>query len=269
MKTIKNKYRSKRSSSGLSKRQLFIVAGAFLVSPLFLAPQVSAQSPEETKPVVELRPVDASPLLLSEKENEAKIKHVEDTYRIQSELIQARLAELNKAKEETANISQTKLTLEEEVAAMKAEIEVMKARVAEKKALEAEQARLDAARSSQAQSVAPQSNPSSYRGSSNNAGNRYTPGQCTWYVYNMRPDIGSFWGNASQWLYNAQADGYATSSRPQVGAIAWTGAGYAGHVAYVQGVSGDMVTISEMNYAGPYQISTRTVHYSEFQYILW
>lgn len=271
MKSNQSKYRSKRSSSGLSKRQLFIVAGAFLVSPLFLAPQVSAQSPEETKPAVELRPVDASPLLLSEKENELKIKYIEESYKVQSELVQEKLDEIEEAKKEKVTTSKAKMTLEEEIAAMKEDIAAMEARVAEKKALEAEQARLEAARAEAVQQVAPAaqapSAPVSYsRGqSSNNVGNRYVPGQCTYYVYNRRPDIGSFWGNANQWLYSAQADGYSTGSAPAAGAIAVSIGG--NHVAYVESVSGSTITISEMNYSGPWTMNTRTAPAHSFMYI--
>ena len=51
---------------------------------------------------------------------------------------------------------------------------------------------------------------------------------------------------------NAVADRYAGLATRVVnyfGAIAWTGAGYYGHVAYVESVNGDgTITVSEMNY---------------------
>ena len=67
--------------------------------------------------------------------------------------------------------------------------------------------------------------------------NTYSYGYCTYFVASRR-SVPSMWGNASAWYYNAQASGYAVGSTPQVGAIAWTAAGYYGHVAYVEAVNG-------------------------------
>jgi len=96
------------------------------------------------------------------------------------------------------------------------------------------------------------------------AGNTYTPGYCTWYVKNKKPSLPNNLGNAYAWLANAQAMGMATGSTPRVGA-----AGQAGnHVVYVEAVNGDgTVTISEMNHAGLYVITWRTLPASYFQYI--
>lgn len=101
------------------------------------------------------------------------------------------------------------------------------------------------------------------------AGNRYAAGNCTWYVKSMRPDIGNFWGNANTWYQNAKTQGWSVGDLPKKGAVATTTAGWAGHVAYVTGVSLDQkyVTIKEMNYGGLYQMNTRTVYYTEFKYI--
>lgn len=96
--------------------------------------------------------------------------------------------------------------------------------------------------------------------------NTYSPGYCTWFVASRRP-VPSGWGNARNWLANARAAGFATGSVPQVGAIAWTGAGAMGHVGLVTGVNGSQVTITEMNYAGFNVISTRVANASEFSYI--
>ena len=89
----------------------------------------------------------------------------------------------------------------------------------------------------------------------------YPYGQCTYYV-STRKTVGQ-WNDATDWLWQAQRDGWATGSTPQVGAIAWE----YGHVAYVESVSGDMVTVSEMNYLGWGVRSSRTVHKSVFTYI--
>lgn len=89
----------------------------------------------------------------------------------------------------------------------------------------------------------------------------YDYGYCTWYVAGRRP-VGQ-WNDASAWKYQAQADGWTVSAQPIVGAIAWQ----PGHVAYVESVNGDSVTVSEMNYKGWNIISTRTVPISTFSYI--
>ena len=100
-------------------------------------------------------------------------------------------------------------------------------------------------------------------------GNSYAYGYCTYYVAGRR-GVPSNWGNASQWYYNAIASGYAVGSAPRAGAIAQTSGGWGGygHVAYVESVSGNMVTVSEMNYNGGWnRVSSRTVPASSFRYI--
>jgi surface antigen len=98
-------------------------------------------------------------------------------------------------------------------------------------------------------------------------GNGYAFGYCTWYVAGRRSIPGN-WGDARSWYYNAQFSGYDVGSAPAVGAIAWTSAGWYGHVAYVESVSGGMVTVSEMNYNGNWdRVTSRTVPASSFKYI--
>lgn len=98
-------------------------------------------------------------------------------------------------------------------------------------------------------------------------GGGYSKGYCTYYVASRR-GVPSNWGNANTWYYNAQASGFGVGSQPVPGAIAWTGAGYYGHVAYVDSVSGGMVTVSEMNYNGNWnKVTSRTVPASSFRYI--
>lgn len=98
-------------------------------------------------------------------------------------------------------------------------------------------------------------------------GNSYAYGYCTYYVASRR-SVPAYWGDARNWYYNAQASGFSVGSVPVPGAIAWTGAGYYGHVSYVESVSGNMVTISEMNYNGNWnRITSRTVHASSHRYI--
>lgn len=104
--------------------------------------------------------------------------------------------------------------------------------------------------------------------SGDTSGNTYDFGYCTWYVKSRRPDIPNSWGNASEWLGNAQAMGWATGSVPKSGAIGQTSGGSLGHVVYVEGVNGDgTVSISEMNYQGWNIRSTRVVGAAAFTYI--
>lgn len=96
------------------------------------------------------------------------------------------------------------------------------------------------------------------------AGNRYAFGNCTWYAYERRAQlgrpVGSFWGNAATWAMYARSAGYLVSNKPAVGAIMQNGGGY-GHVAVVESVNSDgSITVSEMNYAGNFnRVTSRTV----------
>lgn len=101
-----------------------------------------------------------------------------------------------------------------------------------------------------------------------NKNNLYTPGQCTFYVFDKRAADGNtisiFWGDAKNWASQAQADGFIVNNQPKKGAIFQTPIGVWGHVAYVERVNMDGgVFISEMNYIAPYSVSTRTISASE------
>lgn len=80
-------------------------------------------------------------------------------------------------------------------------------------------------------------------------GHRFPYGYCTWFVAQKR--YVPWGGNAGTWLYNARAYGYKTGKTPTVGSIVVTTEDrYYGHVAYVEKVTGDTITVSEMNYTG-------------------
>lgn len=85
-------------------------------------------------------------------------------------------------------------------------------------------------------------------------GNRYAAGNCTWYAYERRMQlgrpIGSFWGNANTWVASARAAGFVVNKTPAPGAIFQTTAGYYGHVGIVERVENGVVHVSDMNYAG-------------------
>lgn len=96
------------------------------------------------------------------------------------------------------------------------------------------------------------------------AGNRYSYGYCTWYVYNRRAEIGrpvgSFWGDAVTWAYAGRSAGFTVNNTPEVGAVMQNGGGY-GHVAFVEQVYEDgSIRVSEMNYVGWNVVSSRTVN---------
>lgn len=97
------------------------------------------------------------------------------------------------------------------------------------------------------------------------AGNSYTPGYCTYFAKQMRPDLPNNLGNANTWYINAAAQGFAVGYTPRVGAVA-AAIDYM-HVAIVTAVSGNTVTVSEMNYVAFNTVSSRTAPISEFRYI--
>ncbi len=83
--------------------------------------------------------------------------------------------------------------------------------------------------------------------------NPYRKGECTWWAWSKRQDLPFFrglGGDALNWARSAAAHGFPIGHRPVVGAIAvfrpyQYGAGYLGHVAYVEAVEGKRIRISE------------------------
>lgn len=99
-------------------------------------------------------------------------------------------------------------------------------------------------------------------GGSSVSGNSYSPGYCTWYAKNMRPDLPNNLGNADSWYLRY---GGSKGNVPKEGAVA-VAMSYM-HVAIVTAVHGDSITISEMNYEGWNVVSSRVAPASEFNYI--
>ncbi|MBW3569367.1 LysM peptidoglycan-binding domain-containing protein [Candidatus Parcubacteria bacterium] len=96
------------------------------------------------------------------------------------------------------------------------------------------------------------------------AGNTYSPGYCTYYAKQRRPDLPNNLGNAETWVSRARAQGIPTGSMPRVGAIGQKG----NHVVYVQKInSNGTIVISEMNWSGLWNITTRTVSAGSHTYI--
>lgn len=97
-----------------------------------------------------------------------------------------------------------------------------------------------------------------------------TAGQCTWgalakWYQSEGYYPGGWTGNAMVWGSGAAAAGYTVSSVPRTRSILVMqpgvhGSSGVGHVAWVTGVSGNRVTIIEMNaLAGAYNYNTRTL----------
>lgn len=106
--------------------------------------------------------------------------------------------------------------------------------------------------------------------SSGDSGNAYPKGQCTWWAYERRHQlglpVGSFFGNGAQWANSARAHGYRVDQSPSVGAVIVFAPGQDGadpvygHVAIVEAVYGNRVLISESNVRGLGVISNRTLY---------
>jgi surface antigen len=97
-----------------------------------------------------------------------------------------------------------------------------------------------------------------------------TPGQCTWgalakWYQSEGYYPGGWTGNAMAWASGAASAGYTVTGTPRTRSIlvmqpGVNGSSSVGHVAWVTGVSGNKVTIIEMNaLAGPYNYNTRTL----------
>lgn len=101
-------------------------------------------------------------------------------------------------------------------------------------------------------------------------GNAYPWGQCTWWAYVRRHQlglpVGSYFGNGHAWAHSAAMLGYPVDNKPQTGDIivfqpgqAGASAAY-GHVAIVEQVhDNDSITISESNAQGLGVISSRVI----------
>lgn len=90
---------------------------------------------------------------------------------------------------------------------------------------------------------------------------------CTWYACGrawevLGVDIDKRWGNANKWAESAASEGYTVDYIPAKNTIAVWPANdryTAGHVAFVENVEGDIMTISEYNYSVSMGYSTTTI----------
>lgn len=87
---------------------------------------------------------------------------------------------------------------------------------------------------------------------------RFAYGHCTYYVASQ---VYIPWsGHAKSWLTNSRAHGYRTGNVPVVGSIVvTTESRWYGHVAFVESVSANSITVSEMNYVGWNRRSIRVI----------
>lgn len=99
------------------------------------------------------------------------------------------------------------------------------------------------------------------------SGNKYAYGWCTWYAWSRRRDLPGNMGNANMWARNAARAGYSVNKSPRAGDVFQTGAGWYGHVGYVESVNGDgSITISDMNGRGGWgRVWTGTISASEWR----
>ena len=95
--------------------------------------------------------------------------------------------------------------------------------------------------------------------------NHFPFGWCTWYVASRRYIPWS--GNAGAWPSQARRYGYQVGYTPAVGAIIVTGESRWGHVAYVESVHGNTVTVSEMNFTRWGRVNYRTLSAGHGLYI--
>jgi len=99
-------------------------------------------------------------------------------------------------------------------------------------------------------------------------GNTGIKGQCTWYVWERRLELGyrmpagAVLGNAQSWDYSlGTLYGYSMKRGvPSVGSIIQDESGPYGHIGIVESINaaGDL-TVTDMNYISPFVVSQRTV----------
>lgn len=99
-------------------------------------------------------------------------------------------------------------------------------------------------------------------------------GQCTWYAWGRANEILGInipcRNNANTWYSVAKNNGYAVGATPRKNSIAVWSKGQYGHVAFVEKVEGDSVTITESNwdrvtYDYQYNIESGIKYYSGYK----
>lgn len=98
--------------------------------------------------------------------------------------------------------------------------------------------------------------------------NTYAAGNCTFLAKSERLDIPNTFGNAIDWLANAQAQGFPTGTIPKVGAVVWFNTYGLGHVAILKQINPDgTLLVEEENVLGLGVISHRTIPNENIMFI--
>jgi surface antigen len=94
----------------------------------------------------------------------------------------------------------------------------------------------------------------------------YARCNCTAWAHSKRQDLPLNLGHAKTWAARAEAQGFPVDAEPRVGDVIVLQPGVQGahrrygHVAYVIGVSGKRVTVSEMNGGGGCVVGRNTFY---------
>lgn len=246
---------------------------AVALAPAVVGP--STHTPSVTSAVSTIgfapaKPTAAAPLTLVDHVHEAKVKAAADK-------AAAEKAAAAKAASEAAAKAKAQKAATAKAAAEKAATARTSSTAASRTSTRTSVSTTSKATSSTS-STTSKSTSSASRGATS-ATNWATRGQCTWGALNLWHQatgfyIGGFYGNALTWGYKAASVGYTVKSTPRARSIVVMqpgvhGSSGAGHVGWVTSVSGNKVTITEMNaLAGPGRYNTRTItHTGGMQYI--
>jgi surface antigen len=101
---------------------------------------------------------------------------------------------------------------------------------------------------------------------SDSTSNLYEYKSCTFWVKQWKPSVGN-WGDAHNWGYAAQAEGWTVSDTPVIGAIAWTTRGDYGHVGLVVGLGDGTIILKEGNFDWNGSVRTIEVPVGTYRYI--
>ncbi|UOZ03714.1 CHAP domain-containing protein [Amycolatopsis sp. WQ 127309] len=99
--------------------------------------------------------------------------------------------------------------------------------------------------------------------------NMYNRECVSWNAYNIarHGKSANNYGDAKYWDDNARNHGFRVDNTPTAGATAQTDAGQYGHVAIVDSVNGNQVTVEDYNWDGTGHYLRHTVNKNDFRYI--
>lgn len=112
------------------------------------------------------------------------------------------------------------------------------------------------------------------------SGNPHSNGQCTWYCWKRRKQLGvplpkQGWGDAWRWKDISRSVGYSGGSSPRIGSVVvWqrnSSSPIYGHVAIVEGIynGGRTIKVSEYNYSAPETYGERTISVNGGMYFIY